>query len=96
MIRRRTISAISHLPRLALNLATLYADKGEYNCLDLLPREAANDDYFLVRLKTLLKYLAGPEIGGVNFFSDTAPEEKAEELRSQSEIHYKHTVQEQG
>ncbi len=41
-----------------LNLATLYADKGEYKpalyYLDLLPREAANDDYFLVKLKTLL------------------------------------------
>ena len=48
-----------------------------------------------LRRPSLLKYLAGPEIGGGNFLSDTAPEEKAEELRSQSEIHYKHTVQEQ-
>ena len=48
-----------------------------------------------LRRPSLLKYLAGPEIGGGNFLSDTAPEEKAEELRAQSEIHYKHTVQEQ-
>ena len=48
-----------------------------------------------LRRPSLLKYLAGPEIGGGNFLSDTAPEEKAEELRSQSEIHYKYTVQEQ-
>ena len=41
-----------------LNLATLYADKAEYKSalhyLELLPREAANRDYFLVKLKTLL------------------------------------------
>jgi UDPglucose--hexose-1-phosphate uridylyltransferase len=36
-----------------------------------------------------LKYLAGPEIGGGNFLSDTSPEEKAAELRAQPEIHYK-------
>jgi len=48
-----------------------------------------------LRRPSLLKYLAGPEIGGGNFLSDTAPEEKAEELRSQSEIHYKRTTQEQ-
>ena len=48
-----------------------------------------------LRRPSLLKYLAGPEIGGGNFLSDTAPEEKAEELRSQSDIHYKQTVQEQ-
>ncbi len=44
-----------------------------------------------LRRPNLLKYLAGPEIGGGNFLSDTAPEEKAAELRAQSEIHYKHT-----
>jgi UDPglucose--hexose-1-phosphate uridylyltransferase len=38
-----------------------------------------------------LKYLAGPEIGGGNFLSDTAPEEKAAELQAQSDEHYKHT-----
>lgn len=36
-----------------------------------------------------LKYLAGPEIGGGNFLSDTAPEEKAAELRAQPLIHYR-------
>jgi UDPglucose--hexose-1-phosphate uridylyltransferase len=42
-----------------------------------------------LRKPNLLKYLAGPEIGGGNFLSDTAPEEKAAELRAQSTIHYK-------
>jgi len=41
-----------------------------------------------LRMPNLLKYLAGPEIGGGNFLSDTAPEEKAEELRAQSNVHY--------
>ena len=42
-----------------------------------------------LRKPNLLKYLAGPEIGGGNFLSDTSPEEKAAELKTQSEIHYK-------
>jgi UDPglucose--hexose-1-phosphate uridylyltransferase len=42
-----------------------------------------------LRRPNLLKYLAGPEIGGGNFLSDTAPEEKAAELRSQPDVHYK-------
>jgi len=42
-----------------------------------------------LRKPNLLKYLAGPEIGGGNFLSDTAPEEKAAELRALSDIHYK-------
>lgn len=42
-----------------------------------------------LRKPNLLKYLAGPEIGGGNFLSDTSPEEKATELQQQSEIHYK-------
>ncbi len=42
-----------------------------------------------LRKPNLLKYLAGPEIGGGNFLSDTSPEEKAEELRSQADGHYK-------
>jgi len=42
-----------------------------------------------LRQPNLLKYLAGPEIGGGNFLSDTAPEEKAAELRAQPDIHYK-------
>ena len=42
-----------------------------------------------LRKPDLLKFLAGPEVGGGNFLSDTSPEEKAAELRSQSYIHYK-------
>lgn len=38
-----------------------------------------------LRKPNLLKYLAGPEIGGGSFLSDTAPEEKAAELRGQPE-----------
>ena len=45
-----------------------------------------------LRKPNLLKYLAGPEIGGGNFLSDTSPEEKAKELQQLSEIHYKHNV----
>ena len=48
-----------------------------------------------LRRPNLLKYLAGPEIGGGNFLSDTSPEEKAAELRSLPEIHYKRALQEQ-
>jgi UDPglucose--hexose-1-phosphate uridylyltransferase len=47
-----------------------------------------------LRRPNLLKYLAGPEIGGGNFLSDTAPEEKAQELRSQSCVHYKQAEKE--
>lgn len=42
-----------------------------------------------LRKPNLLKYLAGPEIGGGNFLSDTSPEEKAAELRDLPEVHYK-------
>ena len=42
-----------------------------------------------LRKPNLLKYLAGPEIGGGNFLSDTSPEEKAAELRALPERHYK-------
>jgi len=42
-----------------------------------------------LRKPNLLKYLAGPEVGGGNFLSDTAPEEKAAELRAQPDTHYK-------
>lgn len=43
-----------------------------------------------LRRPNLLKYLAGPEIGGGNFLSDTAPEQKADELRAvDSHRHYK-------
>lgn len=37
----------------------------------------------------VLKYLAGPEIGGGNFVSDTLPEEKAAELQAVSTVHYR-------
>jgi len=47
-----------------------------------------------LRKPNLLKYLAGPEIGGGNFLSDTAPEEKAAELRAAPEVHYKHSARE--
>ena len=42
-----------------------------------------------LRKPNLLKYLAGPEIGGGNFLSDTQPEAKAAELREAPAIHYK-------
>jgi UDPglucose--hexose-1-phosphate uridylyltransferase len=41
-----------------------------------------------LRKPGLLKYLAGPEIGGGNFLNDTAPEEKAAELQAVSSVHY--------
>jgi UDPglucose--hexose-1-phosphate uridylyltransferase len=47
-----------------------------------------------LRRPNLLKYLAGPEIGGGNFLSDTAPEEKAAELRVAGGTHYKHVARE--
>lgn len=42
-----------------------------------------------LRRPQMLKYLAGPEIGGGNFLSDTAPEAKAAELRAVSTVHYR-------
>ena len=42
-----------------------------------------------LRKPGLLKYLAGPEIGGGNFLNDTAPEAKAAELQAVSSVHYK-------
>jgi UDPglucose--hexose-1-phosphate uridylyltransferase len=42
-----------------------------------------------LRKPGLLKYLAGPEIGGGNFLNDTAAEAKAAELRAVSPVHYK-------
>ena len=41
------------------------------------------------RRPNVLKYLAGPEIGGGNFVSDTAPELKAAELLAVPTIHYR-------
>ena len=49
-----------------------------------------------LRRPNLLKYLAGPEIGGGNFLSDTAPEEKAAELRATGDVHYKQAQRERG
>jgi len=43
-----------------------------------------------LRKPNMLKYLAGPEIGGGSFLSDTSPEEKAAELRALASTHYKH------
>jgi UDPglucose--hexose-1-phosphate uridylyltransferase len=45
-----------------------------------------------LRKPNLLKYLAGPEIGGGNFLSDTAPEQRAAELRALSSVHYSLTT----
>ena len=45
-----------------------------------------------LRKPGLLKYLAGPEIGGGNFLNDTAPEDKAAELRATSTTHYRAEV----
>lgn len=42
-----------------------------------------------LRRPATIKYLAGPEIGGGNFLSDTSPEEKAAELRAQPIVHYR-------
>ena len=42
-----------------------------------------------LRRPNLLKYLAGPEVGGGNFLSDTLPEEKAAELRALPGVHYR-------
>jgi UDPglucose--hexose-1-phosphate uridylyltransferase len=42
-----------------------------------------------LRKPGLLKYLAGPEVGGGSFLSDTCPEEKAAELQAVSTVHYK-------
>ena len=42
-----------------------------------------------LRKPGLLKYLAGPEIGGGSFLADTVPEDKAAELRALPETHYR-------
>ncbi len=44
-----------------------------------------------LRRPNVLKYLAGPEIGGGNFLSDTSPETKAAELQAQPATHYAQT-----
>jgi UDPglucose--hexose-1-phosphate uridylyltransferase len=45
-----------------------------------------------LRRPNLLKFLAGPEIGGGNFLSDTLPEAKAAELLAVPATHYKEGV----
>jgi UDPglucose--hexose-1-phosphate uridylyltransferase len=65
------------------------------------PTTAARDGRFHFHIEIhpplrkpgLLKYLAGPEIGGGNFLNDTSPEEKAAELQAVSLVHYKHEAQ---
>jgi UDPglucose--hexose-1-phosphate uridylyltransferase len=42
-----------------------------------------------LRRPNVLKYLAGPEIGGGNFISDTSPEVKAAELLAVPTVHYR-------
>lgn len=42
-----------------------------------------------LRRPNMLKYLAGPEIGGGNFLSDTSPEAKAAELQALPTVHYR-------
>jgi UDPglucose--hexose-1-phosphate uridylyltransferase len=42
-----------------------------------------------LRKPGLLKYLAGPEIGGGNFLNDSAPEATAQELQACATVHYK-------
>jgi len=42
-----------------------------------------------LRKPQLLKYLAGPEVGGGNFLSDTRPEAKAAELLAVPDVHYR-------
>lgn len=42
-----------------------------------------------LRRPNLLKYLAGPEIGGGSFLSDTSAEEKAAELRDVDPVHWR-------
>jgi UDPglucose--hexose-1-phosphate uridylyltransferase len=42
-----------------------------------------------LRRPNLAKFLAGPEIGGGNFLSDTSPEAKAAELRAVAAVHYR-------
>jgi UDPglucose--hexose-1-phosphate uridylyltransferase len=42
-----------------------------------------------LRKPNLVKFLAGPEVGGGNFLSDTSVHEKAAELRALPDVHYK-------
>lgn len=60
------------------------SDGGSYDAYDF-----HIEIYPPLRAPNLRKYLAGPEIGAGVFLSDTSPEEKAAELRSQPDVHYK-------
>ena len=42
-----------------------------------------------LRAPNLLKYLAGPEVGGGNFLNDASPEDAAAELLAQPDVHYR-------
>jgi UDPglucose--hexose-1-phosphate uridylyltransferase len=64
------------------------ADNGEYSAFHF-----HIEFHPPLRRPNLLKYLAGPEIGGGNFLSDTSPEEKAAELQALPAIHYKSNEQ---
>jgi UDPglucose--hexose-1-phosphate uridylyltransferase len=46
-----------------------------------------------LRRPNVMKYLAGPEVGGGNFISDTSPELKAAELLAVPTVHYQETKQ---
>jgi len=41
-----------------------------------------------LRQQYLLKYLAGPEIGGGNFLSDTSPDASAAEVKALPAVHH--------
>jgi len=64
-------------------------DGGDYGAFHFSHRISS-----ATKTSKLLKYLAGPEIGGGNFLSDTAPEEKAAELRATKSVHYSTAVKE--
>jgi len=42
-----------------------------------------------LRKPNMMKYLAGAELGGGNYINNGAPEEKAAEVRAQSDVHYR-------
>lgn len=65
---------------MALHQAPQGAERDFHCYLGLLPP---------LRRPDLQKFLAGPEIGGGNFLSDTSPEEKAAELRALDPLHWR-------
>ena len=48
----------------------------------------------MLRRPDLLKFLAGPELGGGSFLNDASPEDKAAELSAGGTTHYKHDAEE--